>query len=67
MRPKDADGMANNVDPDQPASLSDLGLHCYLSVQKLRITTVFVWVTTFESPVWLGYGQVSRFLTKPTK
>ena len=30
MHPKDADGMANSVDPDQTASLkqSDLGLHC---------------------------------------
>ena len=29
-RPKDADGMANNVDPDQtaPVDQSDLGLHC---------------------------------------
>ena len=26
MCPKDADGMANNVDPDQEQS--DLGLHC---------------------------------------
>ena len=33
MHPKDADGMANSVDPDQTAPLgsgsgSDLGLHC---------------------------------------
>ena len=30
MHPKDADGMANRVDPDQTASEeeSDLGLHC---------------------------------------
>ena len=26
LHPKDADGMANSVDPDQ--DLSDLGLHC---------------------------------------
>ena len=33
MRPKDADGIANNVDPDQtaPKEQSDLGLHCLLS------------------------------------
>ena len=35
MKPKDADGMANSVDPDQTASSeankqSDLGLHCLL-------------------------------------
>ena len=33
MHPKDADGMANSVDPDQTASSkkqSDLGLHCLL-------------------------------------
>ena len=36
MHPKDADGMANSVDPDQTASeeavqkQSDLGLHCLL-------------------------------------
>ena len=28
MNPKDADGMANSVDPDQTAF--DLGLHCLL-------------------------------------
>ena len=28
MHPKDADGMANSVDPDQKQS--DLGLHCLL-------------------------------------
>ena len=30
MRPKDADGMANSVGPDQtaPEEQSDLGLHC---------------------------------------
>ena len=27
MRPKDADGMANSVDPDQTAPI-DLGFHC---------------------------------------
>ena len=32
MHPKDADGMANGVDPDQTA---DLGLHCL--PRKLRI------------------------------
>ena len=33
MRPKDADGIANSVDPDQtaPKEQSDLGLHCLLS------------------------------------
>ena len=31
MHPKDADGMANSVDPDQTASKqSGLGLHCLL-------------------------------------
>ena len=32
MHPKDADGMANNVAPDQtaPQEQSDLGLHCLL-------------------------------------
>ena len=32
MHPKDADGMANIVDPDQtaPSEQSDLGLHCLL-------------------------------------
>ena len=33
MHPKDADEMANSVDPDQTAYLqkqSDLGLHCLL-------------------------------------
>ena len=32
MHPKDADGMANSVDPDQtaPKKQSDLGLHCLL-------------------------------------
>ena len=31
MRPKDADGMANSVDPDQTApEQSDQGLHCLL-------------------------------------
>ena len=33
MHPKDADGLANSVDPDQTASeqkQSDLGLHCLL-------------------------------------
>ena len=29
MSPKDADGMANSVDPDQIVP-SDLGLHCLL-------------------------------------
>ena len=32
MHPKDADGMANSVDPDQtgPNEQSALGLHCLL-------------------------------------
>ena len=30
MHPKDADGMANSVDPDQTEKQSDLGLHCLL-------------------------------------
>ena len=44
MRPNDADGTANSVDPDQTAPdqtlhyvLSDLGLHCLpksLSIKK---------------------------------
>ena len=28
MHPKEEDGMANSVDPDQTAPESDLGLHC---------------------------------------
>ena len=28
MRPKQADGIANSVDPNQTAPRSDLGLHC---------------------------------------
>ena len=44
MHPKDADRIANSVDPDQtaPVEQSDLGLHCLpdLSVQKLRIIMV---------------------------
>ena len=31
LPPKDADGMANNVDPDQTAEQSGLGFHCLLS------------------------------------
>ena len=40
MSPKDADGMANSVDP--ALGESDLGLHCLLrlSVRKLRVITV---------------------------
>ena len=32
MRPKDADGMGNSVDPDQtaPQERFDLGLHCLI-------------------------------------
>ena len=32
MHPNDADGMANNIDPDQtaPDEQSDLSLHCLL-------------------------------------
>ena len=39
MCPKDADGIANSVDPDQtvPSGQSDVGLHCPdLSVGRLR-------------------------------
>ena len=41
MGPKDVDGMANSVEPDQTApkpEQSDLGLHCCpnLPVQKLK-------------------------------
>ena len=41
MGPKDADGMANSVDPDQTAPLFWVyAVSPYLSVQKLRIFTV---------------------------
>ena len=40
MHPKDADGIANGVDPDQEQS--DLGLHCLtrLTYPKTRIHVV---------------------------
>ena len=47
MRPKDADGMANSVDPDQPAPLveqSVFGLELFAQTclsAKLRIITVW--------------------------
>ena len=47
MWSKDAEGIANSVDPDQEQS--DLGLHCLprcLSVWKLRIITVFIHIST---------------------
>ena len=45
VHPKDADGMANSVDPDQTApEQSDPGLHCLpgLSIQELRIIR-YIW------------------------
>ena len=41
MHPKDADGIANSVDPDQTAPLIQVCTVCPdLSVRKLRIITV---------------------------
>ena len=37
MHPKDRDGMANRVDPDQTAPKSDLGLHCLSRTVCLKI------------------------------
>ena len=58
MSPKDADGMANSVDPDQTApreEQSDLGLHCLPRpiCPKIRIITVpekagTAWVSTVK-------------------
>ena len=44
MGPKDVDGVANSVDPDQTALRFDLGLHCLPRpvCRKLRIVTVNV-------------------------
>ena len=43
MSPKDAEGMANSVDPDQRSSLIWVYTVCSdLSVRKLRIITVFL-------------------------
>ena len=41
MRPEDADGMANSVDPYQtaPEEQSDLGLHCLL--RPICLTKIF--------------------------
>ena len=61
MHPKDADGTANRVDPDQTAPLGDLIWVCTvcpdLSVRKLRIITVVIKVffVGYDSGGWLGY------------
>ena len=41
MSPNDADGMANSVDPDQTALIWICTVCPGISVQKLRIITVF--------------------------
>ena len=53
MSPNDTDGMANNVDPDQYAPQSDLGLHCLprhicpktLDIGKLKVIMVFLFLS----------------------
>ena len=40
MSLKDADGMANSVDPDQTAPQSDLGLHCSSRSSLIWVNTV---------------------------
>ena len=44
MHSKDADGIANSVDPDQTAPQSDLSQHCLRRpiCRKLRIITVVI-------------------------
>ena len=39
--PKDADGMANSVDPDQTALQPDLGLHCLRRSVSLKTSDHF--------------------------
>ena len=64
--PKDAEGIANSVDPDQTAPLgADLGLHCLprpVCPKKLRIITVvsFCFVVLTFKHVCLLFLSVSR-------
>ena len=71
INPKDADRIANSIDPDQTAQeLSDLDLHCLLrlSVRKLWIITVrnhlfiLIYLSRLMTKVYL-----SHLMRKPTK
>ena len=69
MSPNDADGMANSVDPDQPAPLIWVCTVCPgISVQKLRITTVPIWklrIITVDLSYDTIHVQMSLVKRKP--
>ena len=50
MPPKDAEGMAKSVDPDQTAEQSDLSLHCLLRPVCLSIKNIFMIPTCAWGP-----------------
>ena len=58
MHPKDAEGIANSVDPDQTAPLIWVCTVCPdLSVRKLRIITVVLNIINIDT---YGFDSVSK-------
>ena len=51
MGPKDADRMANIVDPDQTAPLAAVRSGSTMTVRKLRFVTVFLFVTNLNEVI----------------